>query len=398
MENISISSKTATLISGVTECSGPLDKDLKTKFQSTEYNKLREFLQKYFNSDSEEQRKMKSDKSFGFSTIAEGIVDGLPVKNATTGNYDSSENDEIYKRTAQTYLRTGLLTTSEFNQVLAERMGDNQLEAYKACLKTLEVLLGVGVFCNISGDVNDEFSIRVNYRSEPAGAHITLSSDAIYYNLQPLGDLVFKDGTIIQDGQSRTQFFKRENPTKSAGFSFNVLERTTIKGITLEPSPVVVSHQIPIGTIVASILSYRAFLKANNLEEEMDMSKAIWIPCDGRQINASVYSNFGIVPDLRGLFLRCVNDFGVNGAGDLEGNNKNPEQIAAGHVQMDALKSHSHLVGKPAHVGGSTGERGVENFAMELLPRTTPIVTSATGGEETRPKNMSVYYYIKINN
>ena len=124
--------------STVSECNEALNKDLKDKFASTEYSKLKDFFIEYLKSDSETQRKKKDEIKIGLSSIGQAIVEGIPVKNALTGSYDSANSDEVFIRTAQSYLKEHFLTDEQFNQVLAEKMGDNQLEAYKACLKTKE--------------------------------------------------------------------------------------------------------------------------------------------------------------------------------------------------------------------------------------------------------------------
>ena len=90
------------------------------------------------------------------------------------------------------------------------------------------------------------------------------------------------------------------------------------------------------------------------------------------------------ITDLRGKFLRMNN----NGASGEKFDQKNDRKI--GSYQKDALKSHSHEY--DAH--NNLGANGVKSNAQLESKRKS---TSVFGDKETRPKNISVNYYIKIN-
>ena len=89
------------------------------------------------------------------------------------------------------------------------------------------------------------------------------------------------------------------------------------------------------------------------------------------------------VPDLRGYFVR--------------GSGTNSDATAAGTFgakQEDALKSHTHsytdqiaLSNGQFSVAGGTGQDGASDLAR---------TTGATGGTETRPKNIAMLYCIKF--
>lgn len=157
------------------------------------------------------------------------------------------------------------------------------------------------------------------------------------------------------------------------------------------PAKPKISGNMPVGTIIASVLPYNTFLQANGLVNDDNMSTAIWIPCDGRELYASKYAQFGTIPDLRGVFLRGINDYGVtySGVSPVADTQKNPENKQAGDFQADEFKKHSHRLPGARSKGGG-GFKGGDN---------PDYVTNSdvTGGEETRPKNVTVYYYIKIN-
>lgn len=152
--------------------------------------------------------------------------------------------------------------------------------------------------------------------------------------------------------------------------------------------------------------------------DESSLSPAVlnaWIPCDGRAISRTTYANLYAaigtrwgsgdgsttfnVPDLRGLFLRGVDQTSIGAAGrDPDANLRGvikPGGASGNNVgsyQSDSFKSHSH----GAHGVGGAGTliyshydaaiNGFENYSG---------VTTSTGGSETRPKNAYVLYLIK---
>ena len=139
-----------------------------------------------------------------------------------------------------------------------------------------------------------------------------------------------------------------------------------------------------------------------------------WLTCDGRVVSRTTYSllffcigtTFGAgdgtttfnVPDLQGYFVRGS---GINSDGTASG--------TFGQKQADDFKSHIHTVnassgknlvsslysklgsGDIAYTLGGTGGVGYglgPNFAQKN--------TDATGGTETRPKNIALLYCIKF--
>lgn len=150
---------------------------------------------------------------------------------------------------------------------------------------------------------------------------------------------------------------------------------------------------LPVGAVVPFAGS-----NLNNLE-------AGWLLCDGRPLAAADYpalssalglafggdgdGNFNL-PDLRGVFLR-----GVDGGTGLDpdaadrtaqGNGANAGD-AVGSRQSDQIVSHQHTLG-PGQGFKDSGDYAV--YETE----STGSLTGATGGSETRPKNVYVYYLI----
>ena len=159
---------------------------------------------------------------------------------------------------------------------------------------------------------------------------------------------------------------------------------------------------VPIGTILA----YGGLVDGNargRLEGQG------WLICDGEELSRDDYSelyeviggSFGDgdnvntfnLPDLRGRFVRGVD----NGAGrDPDANSRGASAEGGntgdkvGSAQGDAFKSHEHQY--TAH--GNTN--AVEPYNYPGAGGGNPKKkTEATGGKETRPKNIYVNWIIK---
>lgn len=176
---------------------------------------------------------------------------------------------------------------------------------------------------------------------------------------------------------------------------------------------------LPIGSIIASPLSYAKLLNLTG-SEKFDPSITIWAPCDGREVIGSTYSdNYNeFTPDLRGQFLRGLNEFYTTGAPKSFANGNDPDARdtwKSYSYQKEEIKWHNHKLTDPGHahsVGGLGKERpnnggdhggvreccnGGSALTLTAANAATNITIDGIGGKETRPRNMAVYYYIKIN-
>ncbi|MEW6314628.1 MAG: tail fiber protein [Pseudomonadota bacterium] len=116
-----------------------------------------------------------------------------------------------------------------------------------------------------------------------------------------------------------------------------------------------------------------------------------WLKCNGAAISRTVYAalfsrigtTFGVgdgsttfnVPDLRGEFVRGWDDArGVDSGRSF------------GSAQADDLKSHTHAISGPTGAGYSRGHISYTGY---------PDTSGATGGTETRPRNIAMSYFIK---
>jgi microcystin-dependent protein len=157
-----------------------------------------------------------------------------------------------------------------------------------------------------------------------------------------------------------------------------------------------------------------------------------WLLCDGSAVSRTTYAtlfaaigiNFGggdgintfNLPDLRGRFVRGA-DHGAgrdpDAASRVASNSMGPTGDVVGSLQADALASHAHAITDPGHshsaptTNGATGTGTVEVptaaapgydyiGAAPTTVNPTNITVNASGGSETRPKNVAVNYLIKL--
>ncbi|MCB9331552.1 MAG: hypothetical protein H6574_10745 [Lewinellaceae bacterium] len=181
-----------------------------------------------------------------------------------------------------------------------------------------------------------------------------------------------------------------------------------------------------VGDIKYSILDPTEFAKVNG---------NCWVPMDGRDISTSKLATHGVssIPNAGGMFLRAQ-EFGSHGTFP---SNNDPDRTSDSPIavaQVDTLQSHKHggitdkhieqvktvyvpnvntnNIGSEPHTipangwshdntlnnhylwtGGGTGDA----FGMTFLGSSPLRETTDTGAAETRPKNINLYIYIRIN-
>lgn len=158
------------------------------------------------------------------------------------------------------------------------------------------------------------------------------------------------------------------------------------------------NNRLQIGTIVTSILNFEKFSELNMDPNPNKFNPLIskWAPLDGRSVSGSLlaqYTDDNKVPDARGMFLRGLFSFDSfyntpidNSRGTIVNNGP------VGTFQDDMIKSHTHGYKAGARKDVS-GKGGTSDFAWNAANYTS----AAFGGIETRPKSISVFYYVKIN-
>jgi hypothetical protein len=158
-----------------------------------------------------------------------------------------------------------------------------------------------------------------------------------------------------------------------------------------------------LGTIISSVLDYDNMCIVTGDPGTVDNTKSIWIPCDGRDItNSTLAKKTGVntSPDLRGKFMRGLNIIHREGQPPLDITKSDPEGLnrVPGSYQPDAFKQHSHSYNRFSD-GVITDMSDDKDHRRCSYGSNAGSGTGATGDskDETRPKNISVYYYLKIN-
>lgn len=155
-----------------------------------------------------------------------------------------------------------------------------------------------------------------------------------------------------------------------------------------------------VGDVKYSILEPEKFAEVNG---------DCWVPMDGRPLAQGdvlrQLTGMASLPNGGGLFVRAQ-DF-ANSDNDPDRNSNSP--VAT--MQGDNLKAHNHGVTDPghSHSGGAfwpAGNWPEQNQAgnpqdytlfTNTGTSTTGITINNTGGAETRPKNLNLWVYIRIN-
>lgn len=154
-----------------------------------------------------------------------------------------------------------------------------------------------------------------------------------------------------------------------------------------------------VGDVKYSVLNPAEFVAENG---------DCWVPMDGRELAPTdklrIASGMTFVPNAGGLFIRSQ-DF-PNSDNDPDRDSNSP--VAT--IQGDDFKSHNHNISDPghSHTGGAfwpgngpeqNQDGGVEDRTTftNTGSSTTGITINNTGGTETRPKNINLWTYIRIN-
>jgi microcystin-dependent protein len=163
---------------------------------------------------------------------------------------------------------------------------------------------------------------------------------------------------------------------------------------------------LPAGTIITW---------AGTAESLPALQAAGWLKCDGSSVSLHKYPelfdaigttyggngapNFNL-PDLRGQFLRCVDDGkGVDPDSASRRNQSGSTVVGdtVGSFQTDQLRNHTHGVNYFANITYSGNDIAVlvPNFSGHITGQTT--LNGGTvdgGGAESRPTNVYAYYLI----
>jgi hypothetical protein len=140
---------------------------------------------------------------------------------------------------------------------------------------------------------------------------------------------------------------------------------------------------IPIGTVLPSMLTQAQF--------NGQVGVGYWVIADGSSCTGTTYASvtgYATVPDLRGVFLRGKNNGRADGKQNPDGD------LSLGTYQADAFASHNHSY----TVDGDNGNQPGNHAACgNQTGGTRTNTVDFTGGNETRARNVTINYFIRVN-
>jgi hypothetical protein len=343
--------------------------------------------------ESNEFKKDFSDKKWAFGLNV--VIDDVPI-----GLNGNSSDKEINQFQQSVKAGKNLYLKEDFYLKASSSMPDNELaKVYSDC-----------VIHNSPG-----FSITANVSDKDAFFLINFKPISVTDPMPTVKDFFIKGAKNVQSSFKVGDKLIEANTVSCdrLGDKEIVLLLTTDKGAIpyrVAANPSGFNKDFPVGTIITSYLTWGEFQNVtqnnlNNPDGNIWNSKySKWAPCDGRSVLAEcaisrATGNLLSLPDLRGVFLRGYNvidaneaNLGVNPVSDIQ---KDPDNRVRGILQTDMFKSHNHVISGPATIGAF--KNGEVNFMSEPLRRQNSTATENSGGDETRPKNIAIYYYIRIN-
>jgi len=179
-------------------------------------------------------------------------------------------------------------------------------------------------------------------------------------------------------------------------------------------------NELPVGTIIASMLEPNLFFEV--------YSRHHWAPADGNEApNGSHYYKIQSrykattkLPDLRGKFLRGLNNLGTSSVSPSKGDIATDRKVGSYQRDTTKLPNRNFIVSSNGNHSHTMGRNGADTFSMApggASQRLAHFSTDSYGGglkkstdqngahthtirggdPETRPKNVAVYFYVKIN-
>lgn len=336
----------------------------------------------------------------------------IPIKNVP---FSIGANDSEDKFTE---LRTKLLSITELKleannvQVLLESIPNINL--YDAYIKCIDINRNKDITGFVQGtnvETDDAVVFTIYYRpSSPIDPMPKVTA----FNVIPEGSVISGGLKVGENLSGFTTLITCKRPVDKDLILTIQTDRGAISSKASAQENIASSKELPIGTIITSYLNFEQFNIATKNNEKSPggiwtSAKSKWAPCDGRPVPNSKFLTLTSqvqIPDLRGMFLRGLNTFDpyqpVPAINPIKADTDNR---VVGSYQQDGFAQHKHdsgarVRGDWTHAGNDygTAKSGQGNVWEHHKSHAykTPY-TSSVGGKETRPKNIAVFYYIKIN-
>lgn len=371
-------------------CGEDIERLAYSEYHLSESADVQSYLSTFFNM-TDEQRK----------TLVQGTTSNTGLEALTKDMYLNYTNDQTsdtrmdeFRRLEQQFRQRQSFSQSDLVTIYRRVVSDDARTQYNECMKTCYG--GIRLF--LEGDETKEFIVTVSWT--PRNMSEMNEKKPISVNLTgmtPINTATIYDAASLAAGSSLTQTYRRLDPYSKATIVVSVPGYGQ-DALDLVAKDKEVAGDVPLGTIVASTLNYEKYLHLYS-NDTYAAQKTKWVPCDGRSVSGSAYAREiqANVPDLRGRFIRGANQMWSTGEPTLDAKTANPDALLVGAYQPDALQDHRHDVPKSGATHPDTdrfaaGDSGYPNGQAESLG-----AKSANVSSETRPKNVTLYFYIRIN-
>jgi hypothetical protein len=379
------------------QCSKLLENGIYTTLNITKSGDFHYDLKKYYESDQFKKDFKAQKLTFG----AEAIDPETLVK--TVLNFGASDDEVNEFQLKIKSLDTIKISQSFFDSFTLHTPNKDLIVGYVKCLEIQNNAKGLST---IVQEAEEGITIFIMYNKisntdpSPIVENYTITNGTEISKSFKKGKKLDKDNSIT---------IKRKTPDNEVFFFLDTNKgpvNVLVKGI-----PSGFNKDFPVGTIINSYLAWDEFQNVtknnfNNPDTGIWNSKySKWSPCDGRAIDnssglARASTNLTNVPDLRGTFLRGYNKFdpseNLNGIAAVSPAQKDPnDNRVRGEFQQDQIISHTHNCYQPNAAGlvAECGDCAGVIYTMSY----TSTSEQYNGGVETRPKNVAINYYIRIN-
>ena len=276
---------------------------------------------------------------------------------------------------------------------------------------------------NLSAQGTPKISIQGTLKSAN-GASVPDGQYAVRFNLYNVasgGTALWHEDTIVEViGSLYSHYLGSVNPLDANDFDTTLYLGVKVGSYELTPrselsySPYAfsvfaaqtVACSGALGDVKYSILNPTQFAAVNG---------GCWVPMDGRALVATdklrQVTGMTTLPNGGGLFLRSQE---FSNSTDYDKSRTSVSPIAT--VQTEAVQSHNHGVNDPGHAhslddiyhpsggdkcgcsgSGGTAHNSTITSNHNTYNSNTGITIQNTGGPETRPVNMNMWVYIRIN-
>ncbi len=378
-------------------CDRVLESGIRNNYSVDSLNLYKDYLREILSYSRDELADYVTTKDSSIAVpipIAKTILDA-EASNSATGKLLQQ------LRTKYSSDLTQEITEQDFESVASDVIDKNILNAWNQCIEDIGTRSG-GIVYQVNGRENEVFSVTYRYvpdkESDPRA--VTVTGLTVTGGGTRHIPTRIKEGTVLRRYTGYTQMFRRTQPATPVSIQMDIEGQDGVKVSVagLKPQDV-----IPVGTVITSVLPWSMFAQTANDSASFDPNTNKWAPCDARSIRGSELARLGggpTTPDLRGVFTRGLNSFAADEPDPVAERQRDPDlRRKVGSFQDHSTGEHSHFF-RGSGAALTTADNGSDRKNLWHdgdYSQSTERETHKNPIGETRPKNVAVYFYIKIN-